>query len=110
MITVTRLYSKNRFVGFSCSGHANRGDYGYDLACSAVSAITQTCLLGITEVLNINACIQISEDEGIFCLLPPEIGKVLREKAGLLLQTMCTGLTAVENEYPGILQTIDREV
>ena len=106
---MTLLYQDSHLSGFTCSGHANRGKYGNDLVCSAVSAITQTCVLGFTEVLKLDPCVRI-DDDGIDCRLSLKMDEAVQEKTTLLMQTMCAGLAAVEEAYPGTIQTIDREV
>jgi hypothetical protein len=110
MITLTMLREDGRIQGFTCSGHANQGDYGNDLVCSAVSAITQTCVIGIAEVLKLDAAIAVSETGGIDCRLPKGLGETERQQAELLMRTMLAGLQSVQASYPGTLKTIDREV
>ena len=110
MITVELLHKEELLCGFVCSGHANRGEYGHDIVCSAVSAITQTCVLGICEVLNIDAAVRVDDVNGIDCRLSSETDTISWQKAALLLQTMRAGLAAVEDAYPGTLKIFDREV
>ncbi len=40
------------------SGHAGSTDQGYDMVCSAISAVSITIANGITEVLKINPLIK----------------------------------------------------
>lgn len=110
MITVTLLQRGGRICGFTSSGHANHGEYGSDLVCSAVSAITQTCVIGIAEVLKLDADISVDEIDGIRCKLLSHADEAQREKAAILFDTMTAGLNAIEASYPGTLKTIDREV
>lgn len=44
------------------SGHAGSTDQGYDMVCSAISAVSITIVNGITEVLKINPLIK--EEDG----------------------------------------------
>lgn len=62
MIHVTFLRSQGRLVGFDCTGHADYAEAGQDIVCSAVSALTQTAVLGLVEVAHIPAGYSISED------------------------------------------------
>ncbi|MDO4572811.1 MAG: ribosomal-processing cysteine protease Prp [Clostridia bacterium] len=110
MITLTLLKRNGRPAGFRCSGHANRGEYGNDLVCSAVSAITQTCVIGLIDILGLRAEVSADEASGLDCRLPSDMDEPQRERAALLLETMLAGLRAVEASYPGTLKTIDREV
>lgn len=110
MITLTVLREAGAIQGFTCSGHASQGDYGNDLVCSAVSAITQTCVIGIAEVLKLDARIAVNETDGIDCRLPVKLDRAARQQAELLIHTMLAGLKAIQASYPGTLKTIDREV
>ncbi len=107
---MTLLREHGRISGFRCSGHANQGEYGNDLVCSAVSAITQTCVIGVAEVLKLDADIAVDESDGIRCKLLSHADEEQREKAAMLFDTMTAGLNAIEASYPGTLKTIDREV
>lgn len=80
------------------------------MVCSAVSAITQTCVIGITEVLGLNAEVSVDEDNGIACRLPTGPDDDRQRQAALLIQTMAAGLRSVQAAYPGTLKTIDKEV
>lgn len=109
MIRVTLLSAGGRTVGFSCSGHANHGEVGNDIVCSAVSAITQTCVIGITDVLKLSAALSVSEGN-LRCELDADTAEADAARAGLLFDTMAAGLRAVEELYPGTLKFVDREV
>ena len=110
MIRLTLLREGNRIAGFTCSGHANHGEHGNDIVCSAVSAITQTCVIGIQDVLKLPAAISVDETEGIRCELEAGTPEADADRAGLLFDTMYAGLRAVEELYPGTLKFVDREV
>ena len=73
MVTVTMLQQGGRTIGFDSNGHANHGEAGEDIVCSAISALTQTCCLGLVQILGMQegkhlAC-SIDEAEGIHCVL-----------------------------------------
>ena len=61
MVAVTVFTHAGRAVGFLLKGHAGYGEQGEDLACAGISAITQTALLGITDVLKIKAKVTLEE-------------------------------------------------
>ena len=109
MITVTVFVEKESPVGFSVSGHANRGDYGEDLVCAAVSAIAQTAYLGITEVLNLQAGVSIQEGD-MTCILDRDTGATDLERAAIVIQTMERGLRSIQASYPGTLKFRSKEV
>ncbi len=110
MITVTMLVKEGHTVGFTCAGHANHGEVGNDIVCSAVSALTQTCLIGLTEVIGIQAGISVDEADGIRCILDTDTVGAQAEQAELLFQTMAAGLNAIDKAYPKTLKIRNREV
>lgn len=110
MIAVTMLRKQGALCGFTCSGHADYDEAGRDIVCSAVSALTQTCILGLTDVIKIKAGVTIDEADGITCILDRDAPKELKQKAELLLETLETGLRSIKKAYPKNLKMIDREV
>ena len=79
MVTVTMLRKDKRTVGFTSSGHANHGEAGEDIVCSAISALTQTCCLGLVEVVGLkegkDLVYSIDDAEGIHCVLAGKMGR-----------------------------------
>lgn len=49
MITI-KAEKKSGLVSIKVEGHANYDEHGKDIVCSAVSAITQTALLGLLAI------------------------------------------------------------
>ena len=50
MITITmHRDKKDRYTGFTIKGHADYDEAGSDIVCAAVSALSQTALLGIMQ-------------------------------------------------------------
>ena len=107
MITVFR--KGGRLVGFDAVGHADYADAGEDIVCSAVSAVTQTALLGITEVLRLSAAVEV-EDGFLSCMLEKGIGDATWQKAELIFETMAVGLRSIADTYSDYLKIIEREV
>ena len=109
MITVTVLREAENPTGFSVTGHANRGEYGEDLVCAAVSAVVQTAILGVVEVLNLNAGVSVSEGD-TSCILDRDTSPEEIEKAAVVLNTMLAGLRSIQAAYPGTLKFRSKEV
>ena len=109
MITVTFLREDHLISGFSCDGHAEYADPGSDIICSAVSALTQTAVMGIVQVAQISAGYSVSEGD-LHCILSRDADEEQCSRADLLFKTMEAGLRAVDQAYPGYLKFIDREV
>lgn len=109
MIRITMARSNGRSVGFDCTGHAGFAEAGRDIVCSAVSALTQTAVLGITEIAKIPAGVSI-DDDGIRCILARDATETQCEQADLLLSSMEAGLIAIGRAHPHTLKITDREV
>ena len=114
MVTVTMLRKDSRTVGFTSTGHANHGEAGEDIVCSAISALTQTCCLGLTEVIGLKAGKQlvysIDDAEGINCVLADATRGEQLDRAELLFQTMEAGLCSIQESYRKSLKIRHREV
>lgn len=114
MVTVTMLQQGGRTVGFTSTGHANHGEAGNDIVCSAISVLTQTCCLGLTEVIGLKAGKQlvysIDEDEGIHCVLADDTRGEQLDRAELLFQTLEAGLRSIQDSYRKSLKIRHREV
>ena len=91
------------------SGHANSDDYGKDIVCAAVSVITQTILMGISEILKDNFIYNINKGDLSFEI--PE--KMLYEdelRVDALTHTLTLGLQNIKNNYTNYIDIIKEEV
>ena len=114
MVTVTMLRKDKRTVGFTSSGHANHGEAGEDIVCSAISALTQTCCLGLVEVVGLkegkDLVYSIDDAEGIHCVLADDTRGERLDRAELLFLTMEAGLRSIQQSYRSALKIRHREV
>ena len=109
MVRVTVLREQGTPVGFELNGHANEGAYGEDIVCAGISAITETALLGITDVLQLDAA--MAREEGhVRCELSRETSPEDVKKAAIVFNTMIAGLTSLQQGYPKSLKFSYREV
>ncbi len=95
MITVT-IYknSSQQYTGFSVEGHAGYADEGFDIICSAVSA------LAVNAVNSLEAFTEddfAAEESNGF--LTCSFSGILSEKGVLLVDSMVLGLTDIQNNY-----------
>jgi len=88
MVKVEFVRSSGKVVSFKIKGHAE------SLICCAISAISQTTVIGIEEVLKINVKYDIRDG---FLNLNLE-GQTLEdvERCQILLETMILGLKSIE--------------
>ncbi|MBQ2769812.1 MAG: ribosomal-processing cysteine protease Prp [Clostridia bacterium] len=109
MVTVTLLLEAGRPVGFTMVGHAECGDPGEDIVCSAISALAQTAVIGITEVAKISAGVSV-ESGDLSCILDRDATEKQLEDGALIIRVMIAGLSAIDQAYPNTLKITDREV
>ena len=114
MVTVTMLRKDKRTVGFTSTGHANFAEAGEDIVCSAISALTQTCYLGLVQVVGLkegeDLAVSIDELEGMHCVLAGDTRGVRLDRAELLFLTMEAGLCSIQESYQKSIKIRHREV
>ena len=96
MIHVTILKAGHQYKGFICVGHAGYAREGYDIICSAVSALTINTINSLEQFTEDDFEAEQSEDGGYLKLT---ISDHASEKAELLMKSLVLGLQTVEEEY-----------
>ena len=92
--------ASGRIAGFVASGHAGGNmDGGYDLICSAVSALTTTAVNALEAVGGVEARVEV-DDGYLSCFLPDGLDEQTRQTAEIILKTILTGLYSIEDSYP----------
>lgn len=100
MTRVKFYQAEEGWQGFEVHGHTGFAEHGEDIVCAAVSVLTQTAVLGLMEVLEIDCLVQIEEREGYLrCRLPEELSQEEWTQAQLILKVLHVGLVATEEEY-----------
>ena len=88
------------YIGFECSGHTGYAKSGKDILCAAISSITQSCVMGITKVLNVNAKVTKDDDSGYLKIeLPKDLDKEIYSKSQVLLQTLYISILDLMEGY-----------
>ncbi|MCH5278319.1 MAG: ribosomal-processing cysteine protease Prp [Christensenellaceae bacterium] len=109
MTVITVFRKGGRLVGFDAVGHADYADAGEDIVCAAISAVTQTAVLGITELIGCSAAFEM-EDGCLRLMLDGSVEDEQWQRAELILGTMLVGLRSIQDEYCDYLKLIEREV
>ena len=82
--------------GFVIYGHAEYDKLGYDIVCSAISALAQTIFLSMRESCNV---INASKTRGFMYVEVDE-----SDYSNLLLRTLYLGVREVERAYPSYVR------
>ncbi len=102
--------SDGALIGYSSQGHSNYADEGKDIVCAAISALTQSTLNGLKDILKAPVMFDV-DDNGAFieASLTREATQDQIRQAQLLLETLLEGLQAIQREYPRNLRIIFKE-
>ncbi len=95
--------------GFTVKGHAGYNEAGKDIVCAAVSAVTQTAVIGLTDVAGINPK-HIQHNGFLQCVLPRDMNQEQKKTTGVILRTMLAGLQSIKGAYPNLISIQERMV
>ena len=99
MTTVRFLRRGGRLYGFEAGGHAGYAPSGEDIVCAAVSALTQTALLGLGEVLKVPVEWSVDEEKGALSAFVRES----TDGTEVVLRTLEAGLKNIAGQYPDLV-------
>ena len=110
MVKVEFVRRKGEIVSFKIKGHAmpKKKHVHIDLICAAISAISQTTIIGIEEVLKIKVKYDIKD--GFLSLNLENQTPIDIERCQVLLETMILGLKSVEITYGKYIKVEIEEV
>ena len=95
MTTIKIVRNANRIVEVKVSGHTDYAQHGQDIVCAAVSALTQTALLGLIKHLKLNVKYQLADSNLMLDIRGQE-----NEQTDIILETMLYGLQEIAGAYP----------
>ncbi len=106
MIKAEIKYNHEGYItAFRILGHACYSDCGQDIVCAAVSAVAQTAIAGLLEVVGIETSV-IAGDGYLLCKLPRDIDPCKKESVQVVLQTMVVGLDGIQREYGDYIEIV----
>jgi uncharacterized protein YsxB (DUF464 family) len=110
MIRISVRYGRDGSIeAFSVNGHAGYDEAGRDIVCAAVSAVVQTAVIGLTDVVGLSP--EYHRQDGFLqCILPTGLSDKDRKAAGLVLHTMLAGLKSIQYGYSDFISIEEREV
>lgn len=94
MINVEFYYSDNLIDGFLISGHAGYAESGYDIICSAVSALSINTVNSIEEFTDDDYLVKTGEDGLLELHMTTN-----SDSSQLLLASLKLGLQGIANTY-----------
>lgn len=95
MTSVVFFKNDDIITGFKISGHANAGEYGEDIVCSAISSAAIMAVNTITEVMGVEA--KAEEKDGYLFL---SVNSNQAKSVQAVLQGLELHLTQLSEQYP----------
>ena len=94
-ITITKS-SEDVFRSIECKGHAGYADYGNDIVCAAISAMTINTINSIDRLTDDDIDVYQDEDKGIIRF---KFNQSPSRDADLLLRSFELGVTSILKQY-----------
>ena len=105
MITVKILQDRQKkCYGVEVSGHADQAEYGEDIVCSAVSALTLATLNGLLEVVKAQVDYRVEEGYTKFEVYQNN------DSIKVLMDTYELGIRAMLEDYGQFVRLVKKEV
>ncbi len=110
-MTTVYMYKKSgRWWGFKAGGHSNFDESGSDIVCAAVSALTQTALIGLSQVAKASLRHHVDQRRGqLNVVLSRKVEQGSLNQAQTILATLNAGLKQIAQDYPGHVRVICKE-
>ena len=99
MIKILIHKTEEGIVAFSCKGHADYADEGYDIVCAAVSILTVNTSNSVEKLTG--TAMKSKQKDGNLSF---QLTEKPNDKTELLLQSMLLGLRDIEEQYPKYLK------
>lgn len=96
MISVTIYETDHQYCGFLCKGHAGYAEEGYDIICSAVSALTVNTIQSLEQFTEDGMEVEQAQDGGYLKL---NLTGTLSKEADVLMKSLVLGLQTIEANY-----------
>lgn len=107
MLEITIYFSEpGTIASLEAIGHAGFLEKGSDIVCAGASAIIQTAVAGLDELLNVDFGME-QEDGYLYFTLPDMRDEVTESRAQLILGTMILGLRRIMQKYPENVNIIE---
>ncbi len=111
MINVCVKKTKARYIGLDITGHANQDEYGKDIVCASVSSLSQTLLVSLAELCDLEDGIEYSVDSGdLKFKLPKSMSDSQIHDSNLLIKSFLIGIKGILEVYPEYLYLKVEEV
>ena len=102
MTTIKCHYKDSHIQSVLIKGHVEYSNTEYDMVCASISAISQTALLGLKNVVKVDPKYKIAE--GYLKIELSDLDNDKRKQASLILDTMMEGLRDIAKGYSSYIK------
>ncbi len=88
-----------RIKSFTISGHAFYDEYGKDIVCAGVSAVSFGAINAVMALTGVKPDIEQGKGGFLRCVIPDNLDEDTQEKVQLLLEGMVVSLQTIERDY-----------
>ena len=100
MTRIKFFKTQDYYMGLEISGHTGYARAGKDILCAAISGMSQSCMLGITNVLGIKAKVTRDDNSGYLKIeLPSNLRSEKLNDAQILFKTLHVSLEDLMTGY-----------
>ncbi|MDN6503737.1 MAG: ribosomal-processing cysteine protease Prp [Tetragenococcus halophilus] len=95
-----------RITSYEITGHADAGEYGYDIVCAAVSVLAISTVNGIDSLAGIEPTVQSEEENGgyLYVEVPSDNTQEQSNIVQILLENLLLGMQSVQEQYNDYVQ------
>lgn len=108
MIKARFVRKNDRIISFNIEGHSGYSEYGSDIVCSAVTAVSLSIGDGILEILNLNPTYEMKD--GFLNMNLSNLNENDLDNSQILMKTLLLGLQNIEKLYSKYLKVNVEEV
>ncbi|ACL22342.1 MULTISPECIES: ribosomal-processing cysteine protease Prp [Desulfitobacterium] len=102
------LDDNQRIRKFELCGHAGYAEYGLDIVCAAVSALSISAVNGLEFYLPCKPEVEVDDPQGFLSCTLPECEPGTLDHAQWILGTMVLGVEGIQQSYGEQYVTINR--
>ncbi len=91
-------------ISIEVEGHSLSGKKGEDIICSAVSALSQTAVIGLAKLTETDQSLDIKDGYLKSEFETGNLDERGRERVKVILDILCIGLLEIMKSYPGTVE------
>lgn len=108
MIKAHFLSNNDTFCGFLLKGHADSGEFGYDIVCAAVSVLAINTVNSLEQLAFVTPQVVSDDDNGGYLKVSLEKNEAKKPAVQLLLKSFRLGIQSIIDNYRDYI-TIESE-